>query len=134
MNETPDANHLPPADVKYLAAAAVLLLVIMMLLAGLWLRERNGRISAEAALTRQRIGLSEGIQQILMAQAAGGDRPLPRDDLPARVAQVDGQRRTLRQISAAGGQRLGLEPGDLLEVVQPATTGPVSKPSEPAGL
>jgi hypothetical protein len=84
-------------------------------------------------VARQRVGLSEGLQKMLMAQAAGGVEPLARDDLPARVVQVDGQRRAVLQISAAGGRRLGLMPGDLLEVAAPPTTAPASEPSEPAG-
>ncbi len=124
MNENRKETHPTPSPqsaggVKYLATVGVLLVIIIAMLAVLWVRERRGRIAAEVAAARAETalnGLKEILGGVLTATERGPARPVQRDDLPSREADLDGRRRTLLELGASAGRRLGFRPGDLILV------------------
>jgi len=119
-------------DTWYLVAVGGLLVIIVASLAALWLLERNRRVEAERRLVevRNEQSLGSALAQMGMRSAAGGAEMLPgagisRSDIAdVRVAELDGRPRNLWVISAGAGRRVGLEPGDLVEVAPAPRTQP----------
>ena len=106
------------------------MLLILVSLAALWMMERNRRIEAQ-----QQVGvLRSALVQFGAAQPGPGEaggpqsRPaagLPRADIiSVRDVEWQGKARKLVAIPASVGQRLGFEPGDLVDVArqQPETS------------
>ena len=112
------------ADGKYLAIVGGLLLTIIVALAVLWLSERRGRLTAEAEAARLR-RRQRALQSVLPGLTGmPGASPIRRDDLQPTTRELDGRQREVFTISAAAGERLGFEPGDVVEVAPATTTRP----------
>ena len=132
----------PPAggnsDARYLLVVAGLMMTIVILLSVLWIRERRNVAYLQEQLQIARQGSMRGdiqgaLQRMLAGQAEPQAQALHRDDLPAQTVTWNGQPRTVLSVSAAAGQRMGLEPGDVIVVAPPPATGPATQPSAPPG-
>jgi len=126
------------SDAKYLTAVGVLMGLIIVSLAGLWLAERGRRIRAEKQLAgadRQIDALKAALGSAATRQLAAAGLPggaetapavaLPLEDILAKgPIKWQGEDRTLVRITAAAGRRLGLNPGDLIDVARAPSTAP----------
>ena len=150
MTEQNPRPPAPPAAAgsRYLLLVGGLLVLIIALLAVLWVRERQQRVAAQRDLQQaraalQRIGgqdragsLGEALLKgKLLARRAGGQsgmQPVDRANLPAEQARLDGQPVTVLRLGAAGGQRLGLAPGDVIVVSEAPPEAEPGAPAPPA--
>jgi hypothetical protein len=124
-----DSNGTPKSDVKYFSLVGVLLLAIIVSLAVLWLREKSNRVQVEQDARGALIDYKKQVGAMWgQALENAGGRPLHRDELPEVTVNWDGKPRTVRQVSADAGERIGLQPGDVIEVTPHATTAPAEKP------
>ena len=138
----PDNAHQPDnAEPRYLLLVGGLLVLIIALLAFLWLQERDRRQRAQTNLQVAQDKLKK-VQAVLgfggasasdaeaarrfareaaaaRGGGAGGIAPVDRANLPAERGQLNGQPVTVLRLGAAGGKRLGFEPGDVIVVSEP---------------
>ena len=138
-SNVPNPTDLPPqtppgADTKYLLVVCGLLMCIVILLSVLWIRERrNSSMLAQQLQQARKQNIAGSLQgqlaRLVAGQSAAGARPLQREDLPAETVTWNGQPRTILHISAAAGNRIGLEPGDVVAVSQPPATAPTTQPA-----
>ena len=124
----------PPADAKYLLIVCGMLLLIVVLLSVLWIRERRTSNDLRSQLGAyktqfQRMAVSGQLAQRFAAQSGGQARPLDRDQLAAETVTYNGQPRTVLLVGAAAGRRMGLLPGDVIEVSMPPATAPTTAPA-----
>lgn len=127
VGQSPKAAQVGP---RYLASVGVLLVIVIALLALLWMRERRARIAAEVNAARwqeKSKRLSGAVGDLLVKRGGQLIQPIQRGDLPARVVDLDGQRRTVLEVGALAGRRLGFQPGDLVLV------GGEDSETQPAG-
>lgn len=126
----------PQSGAKSLMTVGILLVVIIALLAVLWARERAARITAHrdaTAATAKYTRMQSALGEMLTKRLDGQIQPVQREDLPARQVDLNGRKRTLLDISAAAGQRMGFRPGDLVLVAaEVTTTQAADKPQEPS--
>ena len=131
--QEPDRKPPQPGFVesRYFALVTLLMLLIIVLLGWLWLRERRA-----AADARRRLA---DVQHLLGAKLAGAlgtglpaARALPREDLPTEKVTWNGRAREVFRISAAAGQRIGLEPNDVVLVAPSPATAPSATRAGPA--
>ncbi len=125
------------SDAKYLLVVAGLMMTIVILLSVLWIRERRnvGILQGELEIARRgamRGKLQGELTRLMTGKAEPQARALQRDDLPPETVTWNGQPRTVLHVSAAAGQRLGLEPGDVIVVAPPTATEPATQPASPA--
>ncbi len=140
--QTPPSPTTPPpapgsTDARYLLVVAGLMMTIVILLSVLWIRERQNVAHLRDQLQIARQGSIRGDLQGAMARMLAGQaeqqaRALQRDDLPAQTVTWNGQPRTVLSVSTAAGQRMGLEPGDVIVVATPPAAAPTSQPGLPA--
>jgi len=136
QTDGPQAPRGGAGDGKYGTLVGVLLVVIVAALAALWLLERNRRGEAERRLAEAR--RSPGLEALLPALTAGAApapegelvAPVRREDQVQRPVVLDGKPAVGVFVSAAAGQRLGFQPGDVV-VVAPAA--PATATSAPGG-
>lgn len=134
---TPASPRPAKSDGTYFLLVTVLMLVILASLAFLWMRERSNRIAAQAdaqQLGIENTNLKEVVNRLLLADAGSSTRPadikpISRQELLPVTMNIGGQPRTVLILGAQTGKRLGLEPGDMIEVAQPPATQPSSRPS-----
>lgn len=127
------------ADTIYLGAVGGLLLLIIVLVGALWLRERSRAKAAlqdlanlRAATAGHIIGpdrLQAGLHRLLEA-GVPTTRPLQRDDLPSEMVNWNGRPRKVFLVGAAAGRRIGLDPGDVIEVYPAPATASATNPAE----
>ena len=110
-----------------------LMVIIMASLGALWLLERRRRTDAERELAVT-VQHSRQMQATMGQIMGGGLRPpsagatgaVRREDLPVETRTMDGRTTRVLRLSASAGERFGFEPGDVIEVAEPA-----GEPNEP---
>lgn len=135
MSELNTPDEPSSSETKYFLLVGGLLLAVIILLAALWMRERKALVAVQKELVAARRNLATGGKlQAALGSFLGArrpeDRPLSREDLPLDTVDWDGRPRQILRISAAAGERIGLLPGDVVEVAQPPATAPASAPAE----
>lgn len=130
MNDNP--NTTPEQNNTFSLIVAALLVVILVALAGLWIIERRQRgraendlmlLQAEGQKKMQTMG-NMLVQQMTQKQVA-----VNREQLPTQQVDFNGRARTILLLSAADGEKLGFQPGDVIFVTQPATSQPTTQPT-----
>ncbi len=127
--EIPAADSPPegPTDRESSMSGVILglLMIIIVTLAGLWVLQigKTQRARRELMRVQQRFDQqNEEVRSVLGLDPAA---PLNRHRLPRREVQYQGQPREVLLLDAAEAHRLGLMPGDVVEVV--------ASPPEPVG-
>jgi len=128
-----ESTETPPAGAPgrrdwHLTLVLALMVIIMASLGALWLLERRRRTDAEGELA-ETVQRSRQMQAT-MGRIMGGGLRLPgagvtgavrREDLPVKTRTLDGRATKVLRISASAGERFGFEPGDVIEVAEPAS-------------
>jgi hypothetical protein len=126
----PPAQPTPPqSDARFFLIVCVLMLTIIALLSGLWLRAhlREAQLEAQVLSARaDRTKLEDFLKSYLLQNPPS---QVVRSELTTRPAVLDGAAITLLGLSADRAAKLGLRPGDVLTVDQPAASGPASMPA-----
>ena len=129
MNDQTTKNPSPQPEpaAKYFMAVGVLMVIIIMLLAVIWMKERTARIQAQREALRSYRSMEGDIAEITGRIARASAEPLHRDDLPVRDVMLDGAPRKLLLVGPAAGQRMGLQSGDMVLIVE---EDPSTRPSQ----
>lgn len=123
------------SDTGYLLVVGILLVLILASMGILWMRQRQQtrQWRQRAAELRQKLDERTMMLQQLAEFESQAVEAVQRADLPARDATVDGESRTVLLLSARRGEKLGLRPGDLVQVTAPVPdTGPATRPNDVA--
>jgi hypothetical protein len=127
MSTEPDtrtAHSLPPQspDSESSMSGMIfgLLIIIIVTLAGLWVLERGKTHRARRELVQVRERFEQQNSQVREVLGLNPAAPLNRNTLPRREVQYQGQPREVLLLGAIEAHRLGLEPGDVVEVVEPS--------------
>jgi len=124
-----------PADTKYLLIVCGLMMAIVILLSVLWIRERRitndlRRTVQGLELQFQRMAIGGQLGKLFAPQGESSQaKPIQRLDLPAETVTWNGTSQTVLLVGAAAGQRIGLEPGDVVRICLPPATAPATKPA-----
>ena len=131
----PARNGLEP---WFVHTVGILLLVIIAALAGLTLRLHQRARLAEARLAEAWHDIRLRQAELMLKDPVFrifGDKSVnlmirpPREGLPRTAATLDGQPVEVLELGAVVGGALGLRPGDILRVADPAGSRPATAPA-----
>ena len=140
MPETPHDNsgETTPQPAMQLALIGGLMLLIIAMLCFLWMRERRRRFDVQSRFVElsqktSQNPLAEFLQKMPIRNSLSSPQlAVRREDLSARKVQLDGQSRKLFSVSVSAGERMGVLPGDVIEINVPVDVGDDASPGPPS--